>query len=156
MKLSAVPVLLLVSGCGTIPTHAEAVDLGDSSSLQLSGPCIPKIGMGIDPKFEAMCRDMTEPRVWRGLWAYGFEWSQFCEEPAKSCGDRPKRDPDITWLTFGENWPLGLDTKREAGALFQVEFVGRRTVHKGMKGHMGVFQYEMVVDRLISMKEIKK
>ena len=85
MKLSAVPVLLLVSGCGTIPTHAEAVDLGDSSSLQLSGPCIPKIGMGIDPKFEAMCRDMTEPRVWRGLWAYesnGRSFARSRQNPA--------------------------------------------------------------------------
>ena len=159
MKLSVVPILLMVSACQTtIPTHAEAVDLGDGSGSppQLSSPCIPKIGLGIDPKFEAMCHEMTEPRVWRGLWVYGFEWSQFCAEPAKSCGPPRKLDADITWLTFGGDWPSGLDSKQESGAVFEIEFVGRRTVYAGSKGHMGIFQHEMVVDRLISMKEIKK
>ena len=156
MKLIAIPMLVLASACQTtVPTHAVVLGEDELNRITTS-PCIPKLGAGIEPRFEEMCREMTKPRVWRGLWAYGFEWSQFCAEPAKSCGPPRKLDADITWLTFGEDWPSGLDSKQETGAVFEVEFVGRRTVYAGSKGHMGIFQHEMVIDRLISMKEFKK
>lgn len=39
--------------------------------------------------------------------------------------------------------------------MYEVEFIGRRTLYPGMQGHMGMSKHELIVDRLISMKEIE-
>jgi len=36
-----------------------------------------------------------------------------------------------------------------------MEFVGRRTMYKGSYGHMGMSDQELVVDHIISMKELE-
>jgi hypothetical protein len=39
--------------------------------------------------------------------------------------------------------------------LYAVEFIGRRTAVKGRYGHMGVFDHELIVDRMISMRQVE-
>jgi len=94
------------------------------------------------------CFAMEEPRRWEGLWASGWEWSEFCPAPARGCpvgGDR-----DI-WLEFPEEAFKGRYSEE---GVYRVEFVGRRTKYPGYFGHLGQYSYSMVVDRVISIKKI--
>jgi hypothetical protein len=94
------------------------------------------------------CFQMTSQKRWRGLWRDNFEGSTFCAEPARDC---PIANPGAsTWLTPPDN--LEIPGKVEMGGLYQVEFLGRRTLYPGGYGHMGVFGQEMVVDRFISIR----
>jgi hypothetical protein len=92
-----------------------------------------------------------------GLWRNDFEGSQFCASPATSCGYVPEdqRRTPVVHLTF--SGPLPTQFKPKApGGLYQIEFVGRRTVFKGHYGHMGMSDEEVVVERMIGMKEIER
>ena len=42
----------------------------------------------------------------------------------------------------------------ESGALYAVDFIGRRTLKRGGYGHFGVFDHEIVVDRIISIEPV--
>lgn len=96
------------------------------------------------------CFEMTRPQRWSGLWRAAFEGSRFCEDqPNKSateCSD--KSVGSRIW--FDPNRPYETD-----GRLYRVEFIGRRTVRPGNFGHMGGSEHEMVVDRMISIKEVE-
>jgi hypothetical protein len=97
------------------------------------------------------CFQMQEPRKWRGLWRNVFEGSRFCPEPARECGHNSSGE-DV-WLEFAEGLPEG---KIEAsGGLYAMEFVGRRTSRPGRHGHFGMSDHAIVVDRVISMKQVE-
>ena len=95
------------------------------------------------------CFEMTAPKRWQGLWLPLSEGSRFCPFPATQC----------TSDTLGPF--IWLDTERLRSSLpqgklfddhaYYVVFVGRRTLHAGMYGHLGMSPYEMVVDKLISI-----
>jgi hypothetical protein len=96
------------------------------------------------------CFKMTKPQEWKGLWRNDFEGSRFCPEPARECTDQTKGDP--IWLTF----PKPPENEMQGrGGLYVVDIIGRRTLYPGMQGHMGMSKYEMIVDRVISMKEVE-
>lgn len=92
------------------------------------------------------CVRMEPARLWRGLWLNEFEGSQFCPAPAKTCA--PQSRGDHIWLTEG---PL----KGQNGALYEVSFIGRRTMYRGSYGHMGVFEREIIVDKLVSIRRVR-
>lgn len=97
------------------------------------------------------CFKMTEPRRWRGLWRNDFEGSKFCPAPSRECSNEAAGN-DI-WLTFPDEMP---QTELEPrGELYAIEFVGRRTMHRGLFGHLGMSDHQMIVDRVISMREIQ-
>jgi len=88
----------------------------------------------------------------RGLWRNDFESSLFCEDLASEC-----RYP-VTQVTFGDFvWlklapPAGYqDTP--PGGLYAIDFIGRRSIGKGLFGYGA--NSEVVVDRLLSIKLIE-
>jgi len=92
------------------------------------------------------CFRMLPAQRWRGLWRNDFEGSQFCPEPATTCGfDTPG---DRIWLSFRPE-------RRMDRKLYRVEFVGRRTMYKGAYGHMGASDHEIIVDRMIAVREVR-
>ncbi len=96
------------------------------------------------------CGDhMTAPERWQGLWRNDFEGSEFCPVPARNCPSDPAKGG--IWL----NVPEGTRPAQGAGGLYAIEFVGRRTREPGLFGHMGMFEHEMIVDRLISIREVE-
>ena len=59
----------------------------------------------------------------------------------------------MIWPTFGPGGqpPVALGS----GGLYAIEFVGRRTLQKGHHGHMGMFDHEILVDKLISLRQLE-
>jgi hypothetical protein len=92
-----------------------------------------------------LCVKMLPQQHWRGLWRNDFEGSRFCPEPAKRCSfDAP-----------GERIWLSKTPGRPQGGLYQLDFIGRKTMYRGPYGHMGVFDEEITIDRVLSMKELQ-
>lgn len=93
------------------------------------------------------CYKMDPPRRWKGLWRNDFEGSRFCASPAKFCDDRTTGPQ--TWFDYDDPKLLPF------GGLYEVDFIGRRTSVRGRYGHMGGSDYEIVIDRLISMTTVE-
>jgi hypothetical protein len=92
-----------------------------------------------------LCVKMLPQQRWRGLWRNQFEGSRFCQEPAKTC--------DAT--TPGEKIWLSQTPGHPGGGLYWIELVGRRTMYRGPYGHLGMSDHELIIDRVISMKELE-
>lgn len=151
----------ILSGCEPRGQNPSAYrDWRDRVSATID---FPLFGLGTcdrassDAKFEPdktlteICYKLTQPARWHGLWRNEFESSRFCPAPAENCDfDTPG---DRIWLTIKKGLPQ-YDIQGRGG-LYEVEFIGRRTLYPGMQGHMGMSKHELIVDRLISMKEIE-
>lgn len=103
-------------------------------------------GIEAMPKQTDQCFRMTKAQKWRGLWLDGFEGQVFCPETESKCeyGDGKEN----IWIGFVSGQKP--DGKSATGKTYEVEFVGRRTLLPGAHGHLGMFEHEIVVDRLIS------
>jgi len=95
------------------------------------------------------CYDMLAPQRWSGLWNSGWEWTNFCPDPAKDCPN--ESDHDDVWLDFAEGAYRGTEL---ADGVYRIDFIGRRTKVPGYFGHLGQYDHLMVVDRVISIKRI--
>ena len=148
-----------LAACGK-PQVREKPKLSDEQSERLrrgepgmSEACLELArygGIAALPQQIFKCDRMTPERHWTGLWRNDFEGSVFCAAPAKQCVETP----DATWLDFSISLPpqwKGLSP----GGLYAVDFIGRATVYPGHYGHVGGFRQEVVMDRLISMREIE-
>ena len=95
------------------------------------------------------CFRMEPAKRWTGLWRNEFEDSQFCAAPARACpGEQPgSRQQEYVRL----NWP----NAPSPGGLYAVEFVGRRSVDSGWYGRKAPNYREMIVDKVISIKELE-
>ena len=96
------------------------------------------------------CFEMTEPRRWSGMYVTGFEWGNFCPDPATDCPIFG--EPGVSWLTLSPN--ANAPDLRESG-LYRIEFIGRRTKVPGHFGHLNQYEHLMVVDRLLALKLVK-
>jgi hypothetical protein len=97
------------------------------------------------------CVRMSPSQTFRGLWRNEFEGSRFCPAPAQECTFHTNGDK--IWLTFPKDLrPYNIEA---SGGLYELEFVGRQTMHRGFSGHLGVSDHEIIVDRLISMRELQ-
>ena len=94
------------------------------------------------------CFEMTAPQRWSGLWEKGWEWTNFCPDPATKCDWMSKRG---TWLTLAKDAYRG--PKLQDGT-YRIEFIGRRTKKAGNFGHQASYDHLMVVDRMMSIKKI--
>lgn len=129
-------------------TPAEAyLDPNDRAlaSKPYSGGEVPCEG-----KTTAQCVKMTRPQRWSGIWKNDLEGSRFCLS-SDPCAE--VRDREQTWLTFEGKLPPGIEPGR--GGAYQIEFFGKRTQYPGMYGHLGMSEHEIVVDRLITIREIE-
>lgn len=101
------------------------------------------------------CFKMEKPKRWSGLWGSGFEFSRFCPdgtEPASKCDvDTPGR---AIWLVGAPLRRLPFEGCFDGPR--RIDFVGRITQYPGGFGHLGLADYHMVVDRLISIEEVDK
>lgn len=86
------------------------------------------------------CFKLQPAQRWRGLWRNALEGSEFCPAPAATCGD--KRPGERIWLSERPE-------RRPDGKLYMVDFIGRKTIHKGSFGHFGTYDHEIVMDRMI-------
>ena len=128
---------------------AEDVQRVTSAFPGMTKSCIEKVrvgGVNAMPKQAEDCFEMMPSQFWRGIWFDGFEGSQFCAAPATDCSFEMK--PRV-WIDVPGRKCCTFD-------LYDVEFIGRRTKYPGVFGHMGGFDHEMVVDRMISMRRIPK
>ena len=92
------------------------------------------------------CYEMLPPQRWSGLWEHGWEWTNFCPEPAEECDWMLKRG---IWLTFSDEARLDRDLP---DGVHKIEFVGRRTKVPGNFGHQAFYEHLMVVDRIVSIE----
>ena len=168
MKAVVVVALLAMASCNDEPSkpkdlmgRLEAGNLSDEDLQRVTSTfpgmtkdCAEKVrvgGVNAMPRRAEDCFAMTEPTRWTGLWRNQFEGSQFCPSPARKCPEDASSD-DI-WLQFDERLP---QSKMEpSGGLYAVDFIGRRTAQKGFFGHFGMSEHEMIVDRVISIREVE-
>lgn len=88
------------------------------------------------------CVHMEPARVWRGQWINQYEHTVFC--PANLDEDKCPVPNNRTWLSGA--------TGGEIGHRYRVSFVGRKTKYPGGYGHFGLYQSEIIVDRMISLE----
>ena len=147
----------LLSGCSYEPLAAYAdvrdqVQAATGIPLFGRGPCFRAMH---DDKFESkkslteICFALTPPQRWHGLWRNDFEGSRFCVAPAASCANDTPGD----WVWLG--YSFGLQPGVAPGGLYEVDFIGRKTTVRGHYGHMGGSDYEMIADRMFSMRQIE-
>ena len=94
------------------------------------------------------CYEMLPAQRWSGLWEHGWEWTNFCPEPAKTCDWMAEHG---TWLAFADD--VQLEDNLPDG-VHRIEFVGRRTKVSGNFGHAASYKHLMIVDRIISLEPV--
>jgi len=118
--------------------------------------CLDKIRWG---GFESLtgeeedCYKFDAPRRWKGLYFGEFEGSRFCPAPARQCSD--SSPGEHIWLKASPSAGVPAWNGRESSGLFAMEFIGKKTSYPGHYGHMGMSDEEIVVDHLISMKQLE-
>jgi hypothetical protein len=100
------------------------------------------------------CFKFTKPQRMQGLWRNDFEGSLFCELGTQ-CSNRQSdgKRPRAVWLEMKARLSGRKDTP--PGGLYAIDFIGRRSEYRGMFGHMGMWDGEVIVDRLISIEELE-
>lgn len=145
--------LLILAGCyGKAPKVSDAtVDEFRNEMPGMTPWCLDQLkygGIEAIPAATDACFEMEPARRWRGLWRYNFESSRFCPAPAQRCAHF---DPgEFVWLTEHARHP-----RLKLGGLYVVEFVGRRTRQRGVYGHLGLAQREIIVDRFESIRQVE-
>lgn len=90
------------------------------------------------------CVHMEPARVWRGQWISQYEHTVFC--PAEAEQNECPVPNERTWLSGA----IG----GEIGHRYFVSFVGRKTKYPGGYGHFGLYDSEIIVDRMISLEKL--
>ncbi len=152
------------------PCHETDVGHGCwrfNDHLVREGPCTHHIDAGIIAGIPIdQCYKMEEPRRYRGIWIDEFEGQAFIPE-----GTEPPQWPSPEATSHG--WTerheraraasIWLDVERaglehhfnKGGRRMRIDFVGRKTLYPGYYGHMGMSGSEIIVDRVISLKEME-
>lgn len=145
---------LLLGSCKQAPERKAAMSYSEIQKVQATFPgmtraCVEQIRAGgteAMPKKTQDCFEMGPSQRWTGLWRNQIEGSQFCpDEPGEPATKCPVAGPEI-WFD-----PEGYSPD---GGLYRVEFVGRRTAKPGHFGAYGFFSFEVVLDRMISIRAL--
>jgi hypothetical protein len=104
------------------------------------------------------CYRFESPRVFKGIWIYEFEGSQFLENATKM----PAKRPDVratAWLQYDPeridpNIKYDHDPRKNCYPIhaFEISFIGRRNPQG--HGHMGLFASEIWPQRILSAKAL--
>lgn len=128
-------------------------------------PCTYRIDTNVMGSLPTdQCFRMEPPQRYRGIWIDEFEGQQFVPE-GQTVPDWPRGDVrsakgreafdraraatiwlDVDHADVGHDW-------RNGGRRMFVEFIGRKTAYPGSYGHMGMSGHELIIDRMISMRE---
>lgn len=73
------------TGCAAAMSKSKLEEENYDLLTDTNDTCKPKIGVGIEPMHEAACKQMTEPRRYRGTWYVGFETSFFTPIGKQDC-----------------------------------------------------------------------
>lgn len=111
-----------------------------------AGPCFPRAGVGIEPKYEADCKRMTELRRYRGTWQVEFEGSFFTPIEKPDCTETKGVTDCAELVGKALPWPSRWACPRK----FEVEFIGRRNALP----RFDPAAYRIVVEQLISAKRL--
>ena len=158
-RIILVMAMILIASCSGERRETRQPKVSDAQMRdfraarpELSQRCLDEVRYG---GFEAWepddpdCYEMTSTQRWSGLWARGFEWSNFCPDPAKTCPIYG--EPGVSSLRFADGvLPAG---ERPDG-LYRIEFVGRRTKVPGHFGHLDQYDHLMIVDKLIALHRL--
>ena len=98
------------------------------------------------------CFPMQERKRWTGLWYDYFESSTFCTEVMSKCPSETGND--LIWLTFADENKATRPSRYAQGKVYKVDFIGRRTQLPGAFGHYGIWKHEIVVEDVISIKQV--
>lgn len=142
--------LSVATGCGTRHIQQAHLAIPEENYDFLSvttGPCIPKIGVGIEPRFQAPCKRMTEPRRYRGTWFVAFETSYFTPVGTQSCVETRGLTNCAHLVGKALPWPSRWACPRR----FELEFIGRRNL---LPQFYGGTRYKIAVDRVITLKRL--
>ena len=149
----AIVLCLILAGCNRPAPKLSEAKLQEikADSPGITDDCLDKIrwgGIEAMPDAVDQCFVITKPRQWRGVWDAGFEWSDFFPAEAGGCPSKTGRGG--IWLTFAE----GAYSGPRLDGSYEIEFVGRRTMYPGHFGHLGMYDHEMIVDRMISIRKL--
>ena len=163
--LTAIAIGLLLVGCHQRkpPTSKEDAALArakdaETEKIRAGNPglkesCLAKLRANQLGAFEWIdnpdCFQMLPDQRWSGLWNSGWEWTNFCPDPAKECDATADRG-DI-WLNFAKDAYHGPELP---DGVYRIEFIGRRTRVSGHFGHQAQYDHLMVADRAISIQRI--
>jgi hypothetical protein len=124
----------------------------------MKGSCLDKLkwgGTGAMPERADECFTFESPRRWKGVWINAFEGSQFCLPPVRrTCQQEGSGSYDnVVSLEFSHS--PSVQDHLVPGGVYLVDFIGRRSHGAGTFGHMGVARNDIIVDRMISMKQLE-
>jgi len=107
------------------------------------------------------CFKMLPARRFRGVWLDEFEGSIFIEGARDVKTAKAELRRSLAVPVGNGEWLDWEDTKRNSvlppsanARLIAIDFVGRRTAYPKRYGHMGMFNSEVIVDRVISARPI--
>lgn len=163
-KVLAVSFLLIATGCAKKAEQAATIvsppvayaHFGDRFNAQLllwglgwRLPCWKDNAMVPDDQ----CYRFQSPRRYKGLWRDQAEGSRFCPAPAKEC----LLDSPGTKIRMQADKPIPQLKERGPALLYQVDFIGRLTAHRGVYNHLqfGNFEQEVFVERIISIEPLE-
>lgn len=146
--------VLALSGCGRrVPVISEDEYEGFKASHPgIMKGCLDAVryeGFSVWNPDDPKCFEYTPAQRWSGLWERGWEWTNFCPDPATECDWMSKRG---MWLDFSDD-ASGLPRQLDDGT-YRIEFIGRRTVVPGNFGHLGSYDHRMIVHRVLRLERI--
>ena len=134
----------------------EDVALLRESAPGIDEECVERFRYcGIDaiPSDVTTCYAMTEAQQFQGIWRTKFEGSTFCPNATDFC-EATLAGPNI-WLSTSGGVELPVEpASGDTPRYFELTFIGRQTLEEGFHGHMGASGHEVVVEELLSAREI--
>lgn len=151
MRCWFIILVMATTACG--PGARKSVETDDAAHVNLMFTPVAGIGncWREDGEFVgyANCVDFLPPRRMKGIWVAQFEGSAFV----------PRTDIGVPEDVYIWLEPTAAMEKRSRGykpRYFEIDFVGRRAKYDSQYGHMGGAGQLVLVDRLISMREVTK
>jgi hypothetical protein len=107
----------------------------------------------IDPPVDE-CYKLQPPQRWRGTWVLGpgEHDGGFCPEGSAPCAHGSRPQYDLDWR--GRDYKGRAQAQAQWGKSYRVDLIGRRTTYPLMGMVPDNRPYMIVVDRLLSIKEM--
>lgn len=172
-QLLLIPALMIVSACdrGATPLmayrHPSDALAKAVPVLELFGvyPCASAERVGGSTSIVGIpteeCVKMLPSHRYRGIWLDEFEGSRFFEgvsrpQDVKAIIRRRKPGESFgEWLSLARPMDDKIPTKNSPKSrMVALDFIGRRTAYPGRYGHFGMSKDYIVVDQLLSAREV--
>jgi hypothetical protein len=132
--------------------------LGGWAALALLAACAqPASGDGGSEADDSPVTESAVPRAMWGIWAIGFEQSNFVECPSASQCPEPSGDNGC-WLDFTGEAAAQLDPAlrdRRDNWRYRMNIRGTREEGGGGYGHLGGYECQITAEEILSMERIR-